>query len=205
VFTRYRHAVRWSLYRLPGPVRVIVDSLATLGIASVIVFTLETEVAKPYRIPTSSMEPTLHCAAPGYECLGTSSDRVIAAQIVYLVRSPERADIVVFTAPARAKIACGEGGTFVKRIIGLPGEVVSERRGIVYIDGTRLIEPYIDPSRRDRATRTWPRVPAHAYFVMGDNRAASCDSRTWGTVPRKSLIGPVVATYWPFGRLRFSN
>jgi len=91
----------------------------------------------------------------------------------------------------------------VKRIVGLPGEVVSERNGIVFVDGRRLLEPYVDLSRRDRMTRTWPRVPAHAYFVMGDNRAASCDSRDWGTVPRKNLIGPVVATYWPFGRLGF--
>jgi signal peptidase I len=203
IFTKYRHAIRWPLYRLPRPWRIAVDWLATLGIAAVLVLVLETEVAKPYRIPTSSMEPTLHCAAPGYLCLGKSSDRVIAAKIVYLLRSPQRGDIVVFTAPARAKVQCKEGGAFVKRIVGLPGEVVSERRGIVFVDRRRLIEPYVDPSRRDRLTKTWPRVPAHAYFVLGDNRAASCDSRDWGTVPRKNLIGPVVATYWPFGRFGF--
>ncbi len=201
--TKYRHAVRWPLYRLPRPLRIAVDWLVTLGIAAVLVLVLETEVAKPYRIPTSSMEPTLHCARPGYECLGKASDRVIAAKIVYLFRNPERADIVVFTAPARAKSKCQEGGTFVKRIVGMPGEVVSERHGAVFIDGRLLYEPYLDPSRRDRTTKTWPRVPANSYFVMGDNRAASCDSRDWGTVPRKSLIGPVVATYWPFGRLGF--
>jgi signal peptidase I len=203
MFTRYRHAIRWPLYRLPRPWRIAVDWLATLGIAAVLVLVLETEVAKPYRIPTSSMEPTLHCAAPGTGCLGTSSDRVIAAKVIYLFRGPERGDIVVFKAPARAKRQCREGGTFVKRIVGLPGERVSERRGIFYVDGRRLIEPYVDPSRRDRLTRSWPRVPAHSYFVMGDNRAASCDSRDWGPVPRGSLIGPVVATYWPFARLGF--
>jgi signal peptidase I len=201
--TKYRHAIRWPLYRLPRPLRIAVDWLATLGIAAVLVLVLEAEVAKPYRIPTSSMEPTLHCAAPGPGCLGTSSDRVIAARIVYDFRSPARGDIVVFKAPTRAKAQCQEGGTFVKRIIGLPGEVVSERRGTVFVDGRLLAEPYVDASRRDRLTQTWPRVPAHAYFVMGDNRAASCDSRDWGTVPRKNLIGPVVATYWPFARLGF--
>jgi signal peptidase I len=177
--------------------------VVTLGIAAVLVLVLETEVAKPYRIPTSSMEPTLHCAAPGPGCLGKTSDRVIAARAVYLFRSPARGDIVVFKAPARAKRECSEGGTFVKRIVGMPGERVSERRGFFFVDGRRVIEPYIDPSRRDRATRAWPRVPAHDYFVMGDNRAASCDSRDWGPVPRSSLIGPVVATYWPFARLGF--
>jgi len=203
MFTKYRHAVRWPLYRLPRPLRIAIDCFATLGIAAAIVLVLETEVAKPYRIPTSSMEPTLHCAAPGPGCLGTSSDRVLAASVVYDVRSPARGDIVVFKAPALAKSRCQDGGTFVKRIVGLPGERISERRGFVYVDGKRLIEPYIDPGRRDRLTRSWPRVPAHAYFVMGDNRADSCDSREWGTVPRKSLIGPVVATYWPFGRFGF--
>jgi len=203
LFTKYRHAIRFPLYRLPRPLRIAIDWLATLGVAAGLVLVLETEVAKPYRIPTSSMEPTLHCAIPGPGCLGKSSDRVIAAKVVYDLRAPARGDIVVFKAPAAAKAQCEEGGTFVKRIVGLPGERVSERRGFVYIDGRRLVEPYVDPSRRDRLTRTWPRDPAHGYFVMGDNRANSCDSREWGTVPRGNLIGPVVATYWPFGRFGF--
>jgi signal peptidase I len=203
LFTKYRHAIRWPLYKLPRPLRIAIDWLATLGIAGALVLVLETEVAKPYRIPSSSMEPTLHCAIPGPGCLGKSSDRVIAASVVYDLRSPARADIVVFKAPPRAKQDCGEGGTFVKRIVGLPGERVSERKGFVYIDGRRLVEPYVDPSRRDHLTRTWPRLPAHEYFVMGDNRSNSCDSRQWGPVPRKNLIGPVVATYWPFNRFGF--
>jgi signal peptidase I len=203
LLTRYRHTVRWSLYRLPRPIRLAVDWFATLGIAAAIVLVVEAQVAKPYRIPTSSMEPTLHCAAPGPGCLGHSSDRVLAASIVYDLRSPARGDIVVFKAPPLAKRRCEEGGTFVKRIVGLPGDRVSERRGLVYVNGRRLVEPYIDPTRRDRLTRTWPRVPTKAYFVMGDNRVDSCDSRQWGPVPRKSLIGPVVATYWPFGRAGF--
>jgi signal peptidase I len=203
MFTRYRHAIRWPLYRLPRPLRIAVDWLATLGIAAALALVLESEVAKPYRIPTSSMEPTLHCASPGPGCLGKASDRVVAASIVYDFRSPERGDIVVFKAPDLAKRRCEESGTFVKRIVGLPGERVSERNGFVYIDGRRLAEPYVDASRRDHTTKRWSRVPQHAYFVMGDNRANSCDSREWGTVPRGSLIGPVVATYWPFGRFGF--
>jgi len=203
LFTKYRYAVRSPLYRLPRPLRIAIDWLATLGIAGALVLVLESEVAKPYRIPTSSMEPTLHCAAPGNGCLGKSSDRVVAASIVYDFRSPARGDIVVFRAPELARTRCEEGGTFVKRIVGLPGERVSEHGGIVYVDGKQLIETYVDPSHRDRMTRSWPRISAGHYFVMGDNRANSCDSREWGTVPRSSLIGPVVATYWPFGRFGF--
>jgi signal peptidase I len=151
------------------------------------------------------MEPTLHCAKPGDECEGTFNDRVIANRLSYRFGSPKRGQIVVFTAPAAAS-ACGGrdgGSTFVKRLIGLPGDVVSERGGFVYINGKKLDEPYVAADMRDTFTRTFGRVPAGQYFFMGDNRAYSCDSRTWGTVPRSSLIGRVVLTYFPFNRLGF--
>jgi signal peptidase I len=189
--------------RLPRPARVALDWIVTLGIAVAIVLTVKVEVANPYRIPSASMEPTLECARPAEGCDATFSDRVIANRLAYRFRDPHRGDIVVFDAPPAAAQQCSEGGTFVKRIVGLPGEVVSERSGDVYIDGRALTEPYVDASRRDSITRTWPRVPKGEYFVMGDNRAASCDSRMWGAVPRKNLIGPVLLTYWPFNRISF--
>ena len=191
--------------RIPKPWRTIVDWLVTLSVAVAIVLAFEAEVAKPYRIPSASMEPTLHCAKPGAFCEGRFSDRVIANRLAYRFGDPKRGQIVVFKTPEAAeRCGLGDGGsTFVKRIVGLPGELVSEREGVIYINGDRLIEPYVEPSRRGHANGNWPRVAEGHYFVLGDNRIHSCDSRMWGTVPRGSLIGPVTVTYWPPSHLSF--
>jgi signal peptidase I len=173
------------------------------------VLALKLWVVNPYRIPSSSMEPTLHCAQPGLGCEAPGgffdgSDRVLANRFIYRFRNPKRGEIIVFKTPPEAQVRCGAGGTFVKRLIGLPGEVVSERDGFVYINGTQLQEPYIKPDRRDHEPpRTWAKIPKGDYFFMGDNRAASCDSRVWGPVPRANLIGEVFFVYWPPTRLGF--
>jgi signal peptidase I len=188
--------------RLPQPWRTVADWAATITFAIVFILIFEAEVAKQYQIPSPSMEPTLHCARPTALCLGSHSDRIIANRLTYRFSSPKRGQIVVFTAPAAAS-KCGpsDGGTtFVKRLIALPGETVSERNGTILIDGKPLSEPYVMPALRDHETGTWPRIPRGHYFFMGDDRANSCDSRIWGTVPRSSLIGPAVVTYWPPNR-----
>lgn len=191
--------------RIPQPWRTIVDWLVTIALAIAFVLAFEAQVAKPYRIPSPSMEPTLHCAKPVAFCQGRFNDRVIANRLAYRFADPKREQIVVFEAPTAAK-RCGPGdggSTFVKRIIGLPGERVSERDGVVFVNGRRLVEPYVDAGLRGRETASWPRVTRGHYFVLGDNRTHSCDSRTWGTVPRGNLIGPVTLTYWPPGHLSF--
>jgi signal peptidase I len=187
--------------RLRPPWRTAVDWVVTLAVAVGAVLAFQAEVAKPYRIPSASMEPTLRCARPAPGCDGRFSDRVLANRLAYRFRDPKRGEEVVFRTPAAAARLCPPGGTFVKRIVGLPGDVVSERSGVVYVNGRRLDEPYLDPARRDAETRRWPRVPSGQYFVLGDNRSQSCDSRSWGTVPRENLIGPVLLTYWPPDRL----
>jgi signal peptidase I len=189
--------------RIPQPWRTILDWLVTVAVAIVLVLGLQAEVAKPYVIPSPSMEPTLHCARPTAFCQGRFSDRVIADRLAYRFDDPERGQIVVFTAPPTAdRCEAGDGGTtFVKRLVGLPGEVVSMRDGVVFVDGKRLTEPYVDPRLRGGENGTWPRVPRDHYFLLGDSRVHSCDSRDWGTVPRDSLIGPARVTYWPPSRL----
>jgi signal peptidase I len=187
--------------RVPEPWRSALDWVLSILLAVAFVLAVKVEVANPYRVPSSSMEPTLHCARPADGCQSGHSDRVIANRFIYRFRDPRRGEIVVFDAPARTRSVCDEGGTFVKRIVGLPGEVVSERHGFVYIDGRRLSEPYVEPALRDHRTGSWPRIPPDHYFMMGDNRSRSCDSRSWGTVTRSSLIGPVFLTYWPLGRV----
>jgi len=155
----------------------------------------------PYRIPSSSMEPTLHCAKPASQCEARFSDRVLACRFCYHFWSPKRGDIVVFKTPPAAQARCGAGGTFVKRLIGLPGDKWEERNGFVYINGKRLDEPYIQSQRRDAFTRQEITIPKGRYFMMGDNRSSSCDSREWGSVPKENLIGKVFAVYWPPGRI----
>jgi signal peptidase I len=191
--------------RIPQPWRTIVDWFITVAVAVGFVLTFQAQVAKPYRIPTPSMEPTLHCAKPVAFCQGRFSDRVIANRLAYRFAEPKRGQIVVFRAPETAQ-RCGPsdgGSTFVKRIVGLPGELVSERDGVIHVNGDRLVEPYVDPSLRGHESGRWPRLAPDHYFVLGDNRIRSCDSRIWGAVPRGNLIGPVLLTYWPPGRGSF--
>ena len=177
--------------------KTLVEWVVTLAVAAVCVLVFEVEIAQPFRVPTSSMEPTLQCAKPGSGCTGSLNDRVLVAKILYRFRDPRRKEIAVFHAPAAARKACTEGGTYLKRVIGLPGDTVSERLGMFYVNGKKLDEPYLSFFDRDSITRAWPRLGKDEYFVMGDNRIGSCDSRTWGPVPRSAFIGPVVLTYWP--------
>jgi signal peptidase I len=134
------------------------------------------------------MEPTLHCAMPGPGCLSNYADRIVVRPLEE--GEPERGDVVAFDAPPLAEARCGSGGRFLQRVIGMQGEELEERNGFVFIDGDRLVEPYVDPVLVWRRWRT--AIAEGRYFLMGDSRAQSCDSRVWGTVPRNAIVGKAI-------------
>jgi len=133
-------------------------------------------------IPSGSMENTI-----------MTKDRVIASRLHYLFSEPERGDIIVFKFPDDEKT------NFVKRVIGLPGETVEIKEGIVYIDGVKLEEPYLKETPRVEDNGPYV-VPEDSYFMLGDNRNDSADSRAWRTtnyVHKSKILGKVAFKYFP--------
>lgn len=173
--------------------------MVLVGLGLLVIVTLAV-TGKLCSVPASSMEPALRCARPNPGCSAETADRV------YVVRfwgpvEPNRGDLVAFRTPAVVLERCGAGGTFLKRLVGLPGETVEARGGRLLIDGSPLDEPYARPGTEEGRGR-W-RLRRNQFFVAGDNRPMSCDSRVWGPVPRESLIGEVAAVYWPPDRMGF--
>ncbi|MCX7682532.1 MAG: signal peptidase I [Anaerolineae bacterium] len=160
------------------------EGFETLFWALVLALILRTFVIQAFWIPSGSMIPTLE---PG--------DRVLVLKFWYHLpnTSPKRGDIVVFKYPVDPR------RDFVKRIVGLPGDVVEMRRGVVYVNGISLSEPYV--VNHDEFDMPPVEVPKGNYFCMGDNRPNSQDSRYWGFVPAKLIKGPAVFRYWPLSRV----
>jgi signal peptidase I len=169
-------------------VRIGLVLLVAVGVVAAAFFGL----TRRYPVSSHAMEPTL----------ARGSD-VAVFRFWDTFSSPHRGDVVVLTAPPDAERLCGEDGTLVRRVIGLPGETVSEHTGRVFIDGRPLQEAYVKPADRDSRTAAW-HVPSGEYFVMGDNRKASCDSRAFGPVPDNDISGRVLLTYWPVERVSTS-
>ncbi len=139
---------------------------------------------QPFFIPSCSMYPTLQ---PG--------DRIIVNKLVYRFDEPERGDIIVFRYPLdRSK-------DYIKRIIAVGGEKVAIRENYVYINGKPLKESYLPRTELSDYDATV--VPEGTFFVMGDNRNDSQDSRYWGMVPRRDVIGKAVFIFWPPERIGF--
>lgn len=175
--------------------------------AAVLAFLLKTFVAQAFYIPSGSMLPQLQI-----------NDRVVVSKLAYRLHEPRRGDIVVFDCPAVScvndkpedggvkgllrKVAEGVGVVqpsteeFIKRVVALPGETVQGKDGAVYVDGRRLVEPYLPPNTitSDFAPVV---VPAKHLWVMGDNRTNSSDSRVFGPIARSTVVGRTVVRVWP--------
>ena len=186
----------------------VVEIVATVALALLLAESVQAAVVKPFVIPSQSMEPTL---LPG--------QRVLVNRLAYdFGGTPSRGDIVVFhppssltckvnvplTEPCPKGVATHASDYFVKRVIGLPGDTLSIRNGHPVINGKELVdEPYITPCS-DSTSCNMPHaivIPRGDYYMLGDNRGDSDDSRYWGPVPLSWIIGEVFATYWPIDRI----
>lgn len=152
------------------------DVLVSVVIAVVIIVFLY----QPVRVEGTSMEPEL-----------ANHDRLFINKFVFHFEKISRGDVVVFHYPLNPK------ESFIKRIIGMPGDQISITDGTVYINGRALKEPYVPSRYRDDGSMAPLIVPQHEYFVMGDHRSVSEDSRDFGPVPRRDIYGEASFIYWP--------
>lgn len=150
---------------------------------------IRTFVFETFSIPSKSMKPTLFVG-----------DRIIVDKLSVDFGTVHIGDVIVFKAPAAVSRDCDDPvSDLVKRVIGVPGDRLTSRGNTIYVNGTPLRENWshyepLGPAIGDVL------VPPGQYFVMGDNHNNSCDSRTWGTVPRSDIIGKVFVRFWPLSR-----
>jgi len=157
--------------------------LETLATTLVIFLLVETFVVQGFKVYGSCMEPNLY-----------TGERLLGNKLFYHVQPLRRGDIVVFRPPHKPDTP------FIKRVIGLPGEMIAIRNNRVYINGVALDEPYLRRIWHD--DRAPERIPPGTIFVMGDNRDNSSDSRSWGDLPIRSVEAKAWVCYWPLNRVR---
>jgi signal peptidase I len=187
----------------------LIELVTIVAIALGLALGIQAFLVKPFRIPSGSMEPTLDIG-----------QRVLVDRVTQHFSSFHRGDIVVFKPPKGADTDdCGvdhpatepcptptpqkSETNFIKRIVGVPGDRLKVLAGRVYIDGKPLKEPYIRPDATCELCNE-PQaitIPPGSFFMMGDNRGQSADSREWGPVPKNWIIGTAFFTYWPPGRI----
>jgi signal peptidase I len=194
-----------STHEVPVPMprrgRWVREGLVVVIVALVVAVLLRTYVVQTFFIPTGSMEPTLNVG-----------DRILVNKLSYHLHGVNRGDIVVFQRPPAENCGGPVVSDLVKRVIGLPGETISLSGGYVDINGKRLNESWL-PADRQGITGQGPpgtasnlarpyKIPANHYFVMGDNRQNSCDSRYWGPISRTLIVGKVELRVWPLTGIR---
>ena len=193
----------------------LLELVAIVAIALGLALTIQAFLVKPFRIPSESMVPTLEV-----------SQRVLVDRVSFRFSEPHRGDVVVFKPPSGAEAAgadlgaCGQeplprdqacprptaeqaDANFIKRVVGTPGDRLKILGGRVYLNGRLQSEPFAQPDSECPICNL-PReitVPPGHFFMMGDNRGQSADSREWGPVPEEWIIGNAFATYWPPRRI----
>ncbi len=157
-------------------VRDIVISVAIAAIVIVFLY-------QPVKVEGTSMMPWLH-----------DQQRIFVNKFIYSFEEISRGDIVVFRFPL------DPSKSYIKRVVGLPGDEIEIVDGGLMINGRRTLEPYVQTNYQDRSTYPPVTIPADHYYVLGDHRNTSNDSRTWGPVPQGHILGKAVFAYWPLDR-----
>lgn len=161
------------------------DWLLAIGVALVLAVIIRTLIAEPTAVSGKSMSQTLQ-----------AGDKVMVNKFVYLISEPKRGDVVIFQTE--------EGHDLIKRVVGLPGDQIEAKEGKVFVNGKELSEPYLD-NHIKTSDFDLTKVPEGQYFVLGDNRSESADSRLLGTIPKSDMIGRASWIYWPLSRFGSVN
>lgn len=140
-------------------------------------------VIQPVKVEGTSMQPRL-----------VDQERIFVNRFIYRFQDVRRGDVVVFWYPR------DHSKSFIKRVLGVPGDEVEIRNGVVYVNGARMSEPYLKPEFQDYKSFGKEVVPDGQYFVLGDHRNSSNDSRSWGFVSQNLIYGKAIFSYWPFSR-----
>ena len=169
-----------------GSIFGAISWLRDLAFSVLIAVILIVFIYQPVKVEGTSMMPTL-----------TDQERIFINKFTYQLGLGDihRGDMVVFWFPL------DQQKSYIKRVIGIPGDLISIDAGQVYINGKALNEEYVPDEYRDRVTWEEHRVPPNEYFVLGDHRSSSSDSRTWGFVKREAIYGKAVFVYWPLDKL----
>ena len=182
----------WRILKIIGG--FFLDIIETAVFALSIFVLVYVFLAQPHQVSGRSMVPNFQ-----------DGEFLLTNKLAYRRGEPERGDVVIFRAPPQAHCPPGGACDFIKRIIGLPGETVSISSGSVFIDGRPLPEEYLPPefvTRADAYLKEGTQVvlPQGEYFMMGDNRPGSSDSRAFGPVPGQNFVGKAWVRYWPFDK-----
>lgn len=161
------------------------DWIETIVVALVLALVIRAFFLQVFWIPSGSMEPTLDI-----------NDRIVVNKVAYFFRQPKRLEVVVFR---QVPLMDTSKKDLIKRLVGMPGETFEVRNGAIYINNQPIVEKHT--IHQDYANFGPITIPPDSFFVMGDNRPESADSRYWGYLPSKNLIGPAFLRIWPLSRL----